>query len=340
MLVDEAHALGVLGDDGAGTVSHFGLHDQVDLILATFSKSLASIGGVVAGPESVIHYLRHHSRALIFTASMPPSSVAGALAALDILQDEPERRVRLWENTNRMADGLRSLGFDIGATHTPVIPVVVGDPIRAMSMWRALFDDGVFTHPIVPPAVPEHACRLRVSLSAEHTSEQIERVLSAFERVGHVMAVHVVGELKVALVCDWYHPRVGGIELHLQDLAATLVAARHDVVVITPTPGDDRVDGIRVRRISAPRAPRFGFLVTPAGVRAVGDALADERVDVAHCHVSIVSPAAMGGAAQVGAARSSDGRHVPLSRTADASARSRRPSNAAAPRHGPRASRR
>jgi len=144
VLVDEAHALGVLGDDGAGTVSHFGLHDEVDLILATFSKSLASIGGVVAGPESVIHYLRHHSRALIFTASMPPSSVAGALAALDILQDEPERRARLWDHTNRMADGLRSLGFDIGATRTPVIPVVVGDPIRAMVMWRALFDDGVF----------------------------------------------------------------------------------------------------------------------------------------------------------------------------------------------------
>jgi glycosyltransferase involved in cell wall biosynthesis len=104
--------------------------------------------------------------------------------------------------------------------------------------------------------------------------------------------------LKVALVCDWYHPRVGGIERHLQDLATALTAAGHDVVVITPTPGADRVDGIRVRRISAPRAPRFGFLVTAAGIRAVGDALADERVDVAHCHVSIVSPAAMGGASQ------------------------------------------
>ena len=198
VLVDEAHAVGVLGDDGAGTVSHFGLHEHVDLILATFSKSLASIGGVVAGPESVIHYLRHHSRALIFTASMPPSSVAGALAALDILIDEPERRVRLWEHTNRMAAGLRSLGFDIGATNTPVIPVVVGEPIRAMTMWRLLFDDGVFTHPIVPPAVPEHACRLRVSLSAEHTREQIDRVLDAFERVGHAMAVHARSPVPMA----------------------------------------------------------------------------------------------------------------------------------------------
>ena len=136
--------------------------------------------------------------------------------------------------------------------------------------------------------------------------------------------------MKVALVCDWYHPRVGGIERHLQDLAAALVAAGHEVVVITPTPGDDRVDGIRVRRISAPRAPRFGFLVTPAGVRAVGNALADERVDVAHCHVSIVSPAAMGGAAQ-SVRREYHGRHVPFGRTADAPARSRCESNA---RHG------
>lgn len=180
LLVDEAHALGVLGDDGAGTASHFGLVDQVDLILATFSKSLASIGGVVAGPADVVQFLRHHSRALIFTASMPPSSVAGALAALDVLQEEPDRRTRLWANTHAVADGLRSLGFDVGVTQSPVIPVLVGDPFEAMSAWRALFDLDVFTHPIIPPAVPAHACRIRVSMSAEHTPEQIERVLAAF----------------------------------------------------------------------------------------------------------------------------------------------------------------
>ena len=189
VLVDEAHALGVLGDDGAGTTSHFGLHDHVDLLLATFSKSLASVGGVVAGSEDVIQYLRHHSRALIFTASMPPASVAGALAALDVLQEEPDRRVRLWHNTNRVADGLRSLGLDVGATQTPVIPVLVGDAIRAMTAWRALFDEGVFTHPIIPPAVPAHACRLRVSMSSEHSSDQIERVLTAFERVTRTMSL-------------------------------------------------------------------------------------------------------------------------------------------------------
>jgi 8-amino-7-oxononanoate synthase len=188
VLVDEAHALGVLGDDGAGTVSHFSLHGDVDLILATFSKSLASVGGVVAGPENVIHFLRHHARSLIFTASMPPASVAGVLAALDILESEPERRARLWEHTNRVTAGFRALGFDLGSTQTPVIPVVVGDPLRAGMVWRALFDDGVFTHPIVPPAVPEHSCRIRVSMSAEHTDAQVDRVLNAFERVGHMVA--------------------------------------------------------------------------------------------------------------------------------------------------------
>jgi 8-amino-7-oxononanoate synthase len=186
ILVDEAHALGVLGPDGAGTVSHFGLGDHVDLILATFSKSLASVGGVVAGPADVVQYLRHHSRALIFTASMPPASVAGALAALDVLKEEPERRERLWENTNRVASGLRALGFDVGRTQSPVIPVLIGDAIAAMTTWRALFDQHVFTHPIIPPAVPAHACRIRVSMSAEHSSEQIERVLAAFATLAYV----------------------------------------------------------------------------------------------------------------------------------------------------------
>jgi 8-amino-7-oxononanoate synthase len=189
LLVDEAHALGVLGPTGAGTVEHFGLANQVDLIMATFSKSLASIGGVVAGDEDVIHYLRHHSRALIFTASMPPASLAGVLAALDVLEAEPERRERLWENTRRVADGLRSLGFDIGATKTPVIPVLFGDTMRSLQVWRALFDGGVFTHPIVPPAVPVNSARLRVSMSAEHSAEQVDRVLDVFAHVARTEAV-------------------------------------------------------------------------------------------------------------------------------------------------------
>ena len=200
ILIDEAHALGVLGDDGAGTASHFGLGNQVDLILATFSKSLASVGGVVAGPADVIQYLRHHSRALIFTASMPPGSVAGVLAALDVLQNEPERRLRLWENTRRVAEGLRALGFDVGATQSPVIPVLIGDPFTAMSAWRALFDLGVFTHPIIPPAVPAHACRIRVSMSAEHSAEQIDRVLAAFEKIAPSFAPREVATPRADLV--------------------------------------------------------------------------------------------------------------------------------------------
>jgi 8-amino-7-oxononanoate synthase len=183
LLVDEAHAVGVFGATGAGTAEHFGLLDEIDLVMGTFSKSLASVGGVVAGPESVIHWLRHNSRALVFTAAMPPASVAGVLAALDIMRNEPERRARLWANTHVVADGLRSLGFDIGETETPIIPVVIGELTPTLEMWRALFDDGVFTHPIAPPAVSATSCRLRVSMSAEHTSGQIERVLDAFEHV-------------------------------------------------------------------------------------------------------------------------------------------------------------
>lgn len=183
LLVDDAHALGVLGDDGSGTARHFGLDDEVDLVMATFSKSFASVGGVVAGSAAAINWLRHHSRALMFTASAPPASVAGALAALDVMRDEPDRRARLWANTRRMADGLRSLGFDLGASETPIIPVHVGELVPALRVWRALFDDGVFAHPILPPAVGPSQCRIRVSMSSEHTPAQIERVLEAFARV-------------------------------------------------------------------------------------------------------------------------------------------------------------
>jgi 8-amino-7-oxononanoate synthase len=189
ILVDEAHALGVLGDNGAGTARHFGLESEVDVILATFSKSLASVGGVIAGPAKAMSFVRHHARALIFTASMPPASIGGVLAALDVMRDEPERRDRLWHNTARVAEGLRSLGFDIGPANTPIIPVLAGDMWRALCMWRSLFDAGVFTHPIVPPAVAADRCRIRVSMSAEHTDQQIDRVLEAFARTARATPV-------------------------------------------------------------------------------------------------------------------------------------------------------
>ena len=189
VLVDDAHAFGVLGKTGAGTAEHFGLENEVDLIVTTFSKSLASIGGVVAGPEAVIHYLKHHARPLIFSASMPPSAVATVLAALDVLRREPERIEALWRNTRRMQQGLRDLGYDVGLSETPIIPVVIGELDRMLVFWKELFDAGIFTNPVTPPAVPENSCRLRISLMATHTDEQVDRVLEAFAQVGRQMAV-------------------------------------------------------------------------------------------------------------------------------------------------------
>ncbi len=189
VVVDDAHAFGVLGETGAGTAEHFGLTDEVGLIITTFSKSLASIGGVVAGPEVVIHYLKHHARPLIFSASMPPSAVATVQAALDVLKEEPERIQRLWRNTRRMQEGLKGLGYDIGESETPVVPVVIGELDRMLVFWKELFDAGVFTNPVTPPAVPEDSCRLRISLMATHEDEHIDQVLDAFAKVGKAMAV-------------------------------------------------------------------------------------------------------------------------------------------------------
>jgi 8-amino-7-oxononanoate synthase len=189
VLVDDAHAFGVLGARGAGTAEHFGLEDEVDLIITTFSKSLASIGGVVAAPEPVIHYLKHHARPLIFSASMPPAAVATVLAALEVLRTEPERIASLWRNTRRMQEGLVQLGYDIGESETPVIPVVIGELDRMLLFWKELYDAGVFTNPVTPPAVPAHSCRLRISLMATHTDAHIDQVLEAFAQVGRQMAV-------------------------------------------------------------------------------------------------------------------------------------------------------
>ncbi len=189
LAVDDAHSIGVLGPNGDGTAAHFGLADEVDIIAGTFSKSLASIGGFVAAPESVIHYLRHHSRPLMFTASLPPANTAGVLAALQVLQREPERRDQLWANTRRLHEGFRSLGFDIGPTETPIVPVLIGPMEKTFLMWRKLFDAGVFTNPVAPPAVAPSQCRLRTSLMATHTFEQIDYALDAFARIGRELGV-------------------------------------------------------------------------------------------------------------------------------------------------------
>ena len=183
LALDDAHSLGVLGPNGDGTAAHFGLADEVDIIAGTFSKSLASIGGFIAAPESVTHFLKHHSRPLIFTASLPPSNTAGVLAALEVLQSE------LWVNTYRLQDGFRSLGFDIGPTKTPIVPVLIGPMEKTFLFWRKLFDAGVFTNPVAPPAVSATECRLRTSLMASHTPEQIDFCLEAFAKIGRELGV-------------------------------------------------------------------------------------------------------------------------------------------------------
>ncbi len=189
LAVDDAHSVCVLGPKGDGTAAHHGVVDEVDLIVGTFSKSLASIGGFAAGSESVIHYLRHHARPMIFTAALPPANTAGVLAALHVLQQEPQRRTQLWKNTRHLQDGLRNLGFDIGPTETPIVPVLIGPLEKTFLFWRKLFDAGVFTNPVVPPAVPPSQCRLRTSLMATHTPEQIDKALGVFAELGKELGV-------------------------------------------------------------------------------------------------------------------------------------------------------
>ncbi len=189
LVVDDAHAIGVVGPEGAGTAAHFGLTDEVDLVTGTFSKSLASIGGFVAGEDTVIEFLQHNARALMFSASMPPSAVATVRKALEIIREEPERRERLWENTRKMMDGFTGMGFDIGPTETPIVPILVGPRDKTFVFWKKLFDAGVFTNPVVPPAVPEGSCRLRTSFMATHTDEQLDFVLERVEKIGRELGV-------------------------------------------------------------------------------------------------------------------------------------------------------
>lgn len=186
LMVDDAHAMGVLGG-GRGTAAHLGVVKDVDLIMSTFSKSFASLGGFIAGDEDIIHYIKHHARALIFSASMPPANTAAALAALQVMREEPERIERLNLIGARMRKELRQLGFNIGNTETPIIPIIIGDDMRTIFAWKALFDNGVFVNPVIAPAVPEGHQLLRTSYMATHTDEQLDRVLEVYERVGRQM---------------------------------------------------------------------------------------------------------------------------------------------------------
>jgi 7-keto-8-aminopelargonate synthetase-like enzyme len=183
LMVDDAHAMGVLGG-GRGTAAHFGMTDDVDLIMSTFSKSFASLGGFIAGDEDVIHYIKHHARALIFSASMPPSNTAAALAALEVMAEEPARIERVNQIGDMMRQRYKALGFDTGNSVTPVIPILVGDTMRTIAFWKGLFDNGVFVNPVLSPAVPEGREMLRTSYMSTHTDEQLEEVLATFEKVG------------------------------------------------------------------------------------------------------------------------------------------------------------
>ncbi|MFY9365869.1 MAG: aminotransferase class I/II-fold pyridoxal phosphate-dependent enzyme, partial [Brevefilum fermentans] len=183
LMVDDAHAIGVLGG-GRGTAAHFGLTDDVDLIMSTFSKSFASLGGFIAGDADVVDYIKHKARSLIFSASIPPSNAAAALAALEVMREEPERVVRVNQIADTMRAEFQRLGFDTGDSVTPVIPIIIGDNDLTFIAWKLLFENGVFVNPVISPAVAPGRQLLRTSYMATHTDEQLERVIEIFSRVG------------------------------------------------------------------------------------------------------------------------------------------------------------
>lgn len=183
LMVDDAHATGVLGG-GRGTAAHFNMTGDVDLIMSTFSKSFASLGGFIAGDDDIVQYIKHTARSMIFSASIPPANAAAALAALHVMIEEPERIQRLNDIAAYMRKEYRRLGFDIGKSETPVIPILIGDDMRTMTIWKELFDAGVFVNPVISPAVPEGRQLMRTSYMATHTDDQMNRVLETFAKVG------------------------------------------------------------------------------------------------------------------------------------------------------------
>jgi 8-amino-7-oxononanoate synthase len=183
VMVDDAHATGVLGKEGRGTAEHFGLEEEVDIVMGTCSKALASVGGFIASSHEVIHYVKHKARSMIFSASLPPACVATIGAALEVIEREPQRRTQLWKNAQRVREGLKGMGFDTGLSETPIVPVLLGDDLHAFRMGRALYEQGVFANVSVSPAVPEGRALIRSSYMATHTDAHIDRVLEAFRAV-------------------------------------------------------------------------------------------------------------------------------------------------------------
>ncbi|HVN15356.1 MAG TPA: aminotransferase class I/II-fold pyridoxal phosphate-dependent enzyme [Anaerolineales bacterium] len=188
LMVDDAHGLGVMGG-GRGTTVHFGLDREVDLIMSTFSKSFASLGGFVAGDEPIIHYIKHHARSLIFSASIPAASAATALTTLRIMREEPERAARVNAIGERLRRELTAMGFNIGHSVSPIVPIIIGDTPRTIMTWKTLFDSGVFVNPILSPAVPAGTELLRTSYMATHTDDQIDHVLEIYRKVGKQMGL-------------------------------------------------------------------------------------------------------------------------------------------------------
>ena len=188
IMVDDAHSLGVLGKSGSGTASHFGLTDKVDLIMGTFSKSFASLGGFIAADKEVINFIKHNSRSLIFSASMTPASAATVLASIEIMENEPERIKHLWDVTAHALKGFKSAGFDIGKSESPIIPLFIRDDIKALKLTQIILADGIFVNPVVSPAVPKEDSLIRYSLMATHTMDQvnisIEKITKAAKSLG------------------------------------------------------------------------------------------------------------------------------------------------------------
>ena len=190
IMMDDAHSLGVIGLNGSGTASHFGLTDKVDLIMGTFSKSLASLGGFIAGTEETIEFVKHRARSLMFSASMPPAAVASVIAALDIIESEPERIDQLWANTNYAKKLLLDAGFDIGHTDSPIIPVYIRDNDKTFLITNVLSNNGIFVNPVVSPAVPSDSSLIRFSLMATHTFAQIEEAVDKLSAAAKQVQVH------------------------------------------------------------------------------------------------------------------------------------------------------
>ena len=188
-LVDEAHGIGVLGAHGRGTCEHFGVEDEVDLVMGTFSKSFASLGGFVAGEKKVISYIKHFGRAIIFSASITPASVATVLGTLDVIENEPERRTRLWEITHKMKSSFEAMGYDCGPTQTPIIPLMIYDDDKAFMLWKALRDQGIFINPVLYPAVPKNQALIRTSYSATLKDEDLDYILECFRRSGKALGI-------------------------------------------------------------------------------------------------------------------------------------------------------